>query len=74
MLANLFLIPVAEKLRSRTDEEILQIQIITEGILMIQSGTNPRIIEQKLNSFLPPYMRTSYYREMLKRHKELAER
>jgi len=74
MLANLFLIPVAEKLRSRTDEEILQIQIITEGILMIQSGTNPRIIEQKLNSFLPPYMRTSYYREMLRKHKDLVEK
>lgn len=68
MMSNLFLLPVAEKLRSRTDEEIVQIQIIIEGILMIQAGKNPRIIEQKLNSFLPPYMRTSYYKEMLKKH------
>ena len=73
MLANLFLLPVAEKLRSRTEEELLQAQIIVEGILMIQSGINPRLIEQKLNSFLPPDKRTAYYKALYKKVKKHQE-
>ena len=74
MMANLFLLPVAEKLRSRTEEEILQAQIIIEGVLMIQSGTNPRILEQKLNSFLPPDLRISYYKIFQKKYKKMEEK
>jgi len=66
MLANLFFIPVAEKLRSRSDDEMLSNRIIIEGVLMIQAGINPRIIERKLNSFLPPHLRAQYYDVVLK--------
>ncbi|MBI5816283.1 MAG: MotA/TolQ/ExbB proton channel family protein [Nitrospinae bacterium] len=65
MLSNLFFGPVAEKLRSRSDDEMLVNRIIIEGVLMIQGGVNPRIIERKLNSFLPPELRASYYDRLL---------
>lgn len=69
MLANLFFLPVAEKLKSRTDDEVLRTQIIIEGILMLQAGMNPRIIERKLNSYLPPDERVSHYEQMIKRQR-----
>ncbi len=69
LLSNLFFVPIAEKLKNRTDEEQLSTQIIIEGILMLQAGVNPRIIERKLNSFLPPDQRVSYYNEMMKRQR-----
>lgn len=71
-LANLVLIPIAEKLRSRSDDEILVNRIILEGVLMIQGGVNPRIIERKLNSFLPPEHRAMYYEQILKESKQRA--
>lgn len=74
MAANLFFIPVAEKLRSRTDDEVLRTRIIIEGIIMLQSGTNPRVLERKLNSFLPPDLRAAHYERILKKTKvETAE-
>lgn len=61
MLANLLCLPVAEKLSGRTAQELVQVRLIIEGILMIQAGMNPRLIEGKLNAFLPPELRASYY-------------
>ncbi len=69
MLANLFFMPVAEKLKARTDDEALRTQIVIEGIQMLQAGMNPRIIERKLNSYLPPEQRASHYDEILKRQR-----
>ena len=69
MMANLFFMPVAEKLKSRTDDEVLRTQIVIEGIQMLQAGMNPRIIERKLNSYLPPEQRASYYDQMVRRQK-----
>ncbi len=53
-LANLFFIPLAKKLKARTEEEVLMKEVIIEGILSIQAGENPRIIEEKLTAFLSP--------------------
>jgi len=69
MMANLFFMPVAEKLKARTDDEVLRTQIVIEGIQMLQAGMNPRIIERKLNSYLPPEQRASYYDQMVRRQK-----
>ncbi len=44
--ANLVFIPVAGKLRLKSDEEILIKQVMIEGILSIQAGENPRIVEE----------------------------
>ncbi|MFO7171552.1 MAG: MotA/TolQ/ExbB proton channel family protein [Bacillota bacterium] len=54
ILANLFCLPIAGKLKARSAEEILNRQIMVEGILAIQAGDSPRIVEEKLRAFLPP--------------------
>jgi chemotaxis protein MotA len=54
LLANLVFIPLAGKLRNRSKEEIHLREMILEGVLSISKGENPRIIEEKLNSFIPP--------------------
>ncbi len=54
ILANLVFNPMAGKLRTRHKEEVLIRELMLEGILSICRGENPRIIEEKLNSFIPP--------------------
>lgn len=57
LLANVFFLPCAGKLKIRTSNEMLLKEVIIEGILSIQSGDNPRIVEQKLKAFISPSMR-----------------
>lgn len=59
LLANLIFIPIANKLKLKSKEEILRKEIMVEGLLSIQAGENPRIIEEKLKAFLPPKSRKS---------------
>ncbi len=53
-LANLAWIPIAEKLKLRHEEEMTTLELITEGVVSIQSGDNPRMIRTKLTSFITP--------------------
>ena len=55
--ANLLFIPLANKLKSRSASEILMRDIMLEGILSIQAGDNPRVVEEKLKAFLDPSQR-----------------
>lgn len=57
ILANLVFLPSVGKLRVRTANELLMKEIIIEGILSIQSGDNPRVVEQKLKAFVAPEIR-----------------
>ncbi|MBW7997692.1 MAG: motility protein A [Candidatus Glassbacteria bacterium] len=57
LLANLLFVPMTTKLKRRSAEEILVKEMMIEGILSIQSGDNPRIVEQKLTSFISPKLR-----------------
>ncbi|WP_206832123.1 flagellar motor protein [Alicyclobacillus fructus] len=50
--ANIFWLPVANKLRARSQEEMLEREMTLEGILSIQAGENPNVLRQKLLSFL----------------------
>ncbi|MBN2022557.1 MAG: MotA/TolQ/ExbB proton channel family protein [Pirellulales bacterium] len=59
ILANLYCLPMAEKLGFINQEEILVMEIIVRGIMGIQSGDNPRVIEQKLSTFIPPKFRAT---------------
>lgn len=59
MLANWICAPVANKLKLKTEEEITMKEIVIEGLLSIQAGENPRVIEEKLKSFLAPSERAS---------------
>ncbi len=63
-LANLVFLPLANKLRGRSQEEVLLRQVVIEGVLAIQAGENPRVIEEKLRAFLPPALRARVSREM----------
>jgi len=58
ILANLVALPMADKLGLRSREEVLLKMIMIKGVMAIQSGDNPRIVEQKLKTFLPNRMRT----------------
>ncbi|MCP3873207.1 MAG: motility protein A [Desulfobacteraceae bacterium] len=52
VLANLFFIPMANKLEGRNEEEITNMNIIFEGILSIREGEHPKLMEDKLNIYL----------------------
>ena len=54
VFANLVLVPIQLKLEDRHKEEMQIKEIMVQGILSIQSGDNPRILEDKLLTFLPP--------------------
>ena len=51
-IANLFALPMAAKLKQRTDQEIVINMVITEGLKGLQMGLNPRLLEEKLKAFL----------------------
>lgn len=57
VLANLFMLPVANKLKFYSENEALVMNIIVAGVLGIVAGENPRVIREKLDSFLPPAQR-----------------
>ena len=50
--ANLFFLPLANKIRSKTREEVLEKTMIIEGAISILSGQNPYIVEEKMRSFV----------------------
>ena len=54
VLANWLCAPVANKLKANNAGEVMQKEIMIEGLLSIQAGENPRVIEEKLKSFLAP--------------------
>ena len=57
VLANAVFLPLAGKLETRSREEVMNKEMVIEGIMAIQSGDSPRIVEEKLKSFLPPVTR-----------------
>lgn len=57
VIANLVCIPISAKLALRSNEEVLIRSVMVEGLLSIQAGENPRIIEEKLKVFLAPSAR-----------------
>jgi chemotaxis protein MotA len=54
LLANLVFIPIANNLGIQTNEEMVSKEMVIAGILEIQAGTNPRILEEKLMTYLSP--------------------
>ena len=58
LLANWIATPIANKLRVNNAAEMQQKEVMIEGLLSIQAGENPRVIEEKLKSFLAPKDRT----------------
>lgn len=52
VLANLFFIPMGDKLTGRNEEEIINMNIVFEGIISIREGEHPKLMEDKLNIYL----------------------
>ena len=52
VLANLFFIPMSDKLSGRAEEEVTNMNIIFEGILSIREGEHPKLMEDKLKVYL----------------------
>lgn len=57
MIATMIASPIADKLSLRMTEEARLQSLYTDALVAIQEGTNPRIIEQMLSSYLPPDQR-----------------
>lgn len=52
--ANLFYLPVAAKLTVRSEEEANQCELLLEGLMSLQAGLSPMMVEERLKSFLRP--------------------
>jgi len=52
---NFFWLPIAKRLRRKSEEEVAYYRMIVEGILAIQAGDSPRVVGAKLEGFLPPH-------------------
>jgi len=59
VVANLIALPLAGKLKARSEEELQSREMIIEGIMSIQSGDSPRIVQEKLKSYLTPAQQTA---------------
>jgi chemotaxis protein MotA len=63
MFANLAWLPIATKIKERNGQMLLLREIMIEGILAIQAGDNPRLLEEKLLAFLDPSERETEIEE-----------
>lgn len=63
ILANFICIPIAGKLKLKSDEEVHQKEMIAEAVISIQAGENPKMLEQKLKIFLTPEERNEGVKE-----------
>jgi chemotaxis protein MotA len=59
IIANIVCLPISGKLRTRSKEEVLTKEMAIQGIVSLSNGDNPRILEQKLQAFIPPNQRES---------------
>lgn len=50
--ANVIYLPIANKIKVRSEELIAEMDMMLEGILALQAGENPQLIQKKLNSYL----------------------
>lgn len=57
-MANLFFLPLANKLKMKLKEEAGSRNVIIMGLVGLAQGENPRLLQEKLESFLPHHERT----------------
>jgi chemotaxis protein MotA len=57
LMANILFSPLADKLGQRSHEEVLCKTIVIQGVMAIQAGDNPRNVQSKLMTFVPPALR-----------------
>jgi chemotaxis protein MotA len=52
ILANLFFIPMSDKLKLRSEQELGNMTLLYEGVMSIREGEHPRLLEDKLNVYI----------------------
>lgn len=72
VLANLFFIPLAGKVRIRTDFEVYIKNIMIEGVLGVQSGQNPKLLKEKLDVFVDKKKKETAHKELTSSSEEVA--
>ena len=70
--ANVIYLPVAARLKQLSQEELHARALIVEGILSIQAGDNPRVVQEKLITFVPPSLRVDARRQAVAPNAEKA--
>lgn len=55
--ANVIFLPMGQKLKRKSEEEMLMREVMIAGIISIQAGDNPQIVEEKLKAYLSPAIR-----------------
>jgi chemotaxis protein MotA len=55
--ANVVFLPMGQKLKRKSEEELLMREVMIAGIISIQAGDNPQIVEEKLKAYLSPAIR-----------------
>ncbi|MBT2291556.1 flagellar motor protein [Paenibacillus albidus] len=50
--ANLIFLPIASKIKSRSQSQLHSMEMLMVGILALQNGDHPQLVRKKLNSFL----------------------
>lgn len=73
LLANLFCLPIAANLKLKSELEVGAREMIVEGILAIQSGVNPRIVEEKLMTYLSPKERLEYLKKAVENNEGVVD-
>lgn len=66
MMANWLITPFSTKLANQNSQEMRSKEMIIEGVLSIQAGENPRIMAQKLLTYLDPVTRKAIEADVLK--------
>lgn len=69
--ANVIYLPIASKIRGRSNEIMIEMELMLEGILALQAGENPTLIKKKLTSFQHGKIKDNP--EVLEEGAELAE-
>ena len=64
LLANLLFIPMAGKLAIRSEAEVALKEAVIEGVLALQAGTNPRVLQEKLKAFASPEERAEMEQQL----------
>lgn len=67
LIANIFCNPIAANLQRKSAKETKEREMMLEGILAIQSGINPRTVEEKLVSYLSPKERLVYLKKRIEK-------
>ncbi len=63
MSANVIWLPIANRLKRVSEIEVHHMELLIEGILAIQAGANPRVVEQKLLASCAPKERANASKE-----------